>query len=942
MATKARFESLELTMNELQQSVQMMCQNMEEMRSILSVPRNENKKETRGNHRNPFAATKEDYEEDEDEEDEAFDSDSSQDSSQKDRRWRNPIRMDFPKYNGSEDPRVWLDRARQYFRAQETPTKKKVQWASYHLDGEANQWWQWFDSRHNRITWTRFEKGLLQRFGTSELEEADEAIIRLKQTGNFRSYLSEFERLVNCVPHWRDKALLGAFMAGLRDDLAKEIRFFRPQSLEHAIELARHADDQAKNKRTVSFHKIQPKATTTPSTSGSMSRPLTSTKPPQARRLTWAEMQAKREKNECFNCDEPFSRGHTCKFNQALLIEIEDEEEEDTPPIYDEELGAGTPAISLNALMGESRGKSMRMTGNLNGEILQLLIDSGSSLNFIHPRRAEELQLPVTHIPQVFVRVANGERMPCSLRFEAVPITIQGITFQTDLYGLSICNLDVVLGLPWLENLGPVLTDYKAMTMEFEWRGSKQKLQGNAPPATMSVAKWADLAEGTNYGTTVFVLMKSTTTEATSKETPPEVQNLIERFADIMKEPKGLPPSRASDHKIALKDERTVINVAPYRYARYQKDEIERQVKDMLETGLIRPSLSPFSSPALLVKKKDGSWRFCVDHRALNDATVKDRFPIPTIDDMLDELHGAKYFSKMDLRAGFHQIRMDATDVSKTAFRVHNGHYEYMVMPFGLCNAPSTFQAAMNNLFRKYLRKFVLVFFDDILVYSKDWKDHLQHLEIVFCILREHQFHLKYSKCVFGQTELEYLGHYISEQGVRVDNRKIETMLTWPVPRNITHLRGFLGLTGYYRRFVRNYGKIASPLTKLLRKGSFVWGLEAEEAFKKLKEAMTTTPVLALPNFDEEFIVETDACGYGIGAVLMQGKRPIAYLSKGLSEKQRMRSTYEKEMLAILEAVRVWRPYLLGRHFKIITDQRSLRYLLEPTITGKGVVYGGR
>lgn len=316
----------------------------------------------------------------------------------------------------------------------------------------------------------------------------------------------------------------------------------------------------------------------------------------------------------------------------------------------------------------------------------------------------------------------------------------------------------------------------------------------------------------------------------------------------------------------------------------------------------------------------------------MNAITIRDRFPIPTIDELLDELKGAKFFSKIDLRAGYHQIRLVEEDIPKTGFRTFDGHYEFLVMPFGLTNAPSTFQAEMNDLLRPYLRKFALVFFDDILIFSPTWSDHLSHVEQVLYLLVTNGFFAKLSKCQFGVTQVHYLGHVISEEGVQAEFEKLSAIYEWPTPTLFTTLRAFLDLTGFYRRFVQNYAAIASPLTDLLKLPRFSWNSLAAAAFDNLKAAMMKLPLLNLLDFSLPFEVTTDASGTAIGAVLFQQHQPIAFFSRKLSPRMTASSTYLRELYALTEAVKKWRQYLLGHTFKIFTDHKSLKSLMTQTI----------
>jgi len=474
--------------------------------------------------------------------------------------------------------------------------------------------------------------------------------------------------------------------------------------------------------------------------------------------------------------------------------------------------------------------------------------------------------------------------------------------------------------------------------MYFRWDGSLRVLQGMRQGHSVNLegAESFRLPKTEKKGLLLQLvgrsLLVAQSSMAHQATLPGPIAKILQTFQDVFSEPKGLPPSRAHDHSIPLIEGDQPVLVRPYRYPYFQKEEIERIVQELLDSGVIRPSHSPFSSSVLLVQKANGTWRMCMDYQALNKVTVKDKFPIPLVDELLDELWGSRVFSKLDLRSGYHQIRVVEVDIPKTAFRTHSGHYEFLVMPFGLTNAPSTFQSLMNHIFRPYLRKFVLVFFDDILIYSRDMNTHLVHLTKALTLLKQHHLFAKLSKCKFGCPDIEYLGHIISAQGVCADPGKIQAMVDWPLPKTTKALRGFLGLTGYYRKFIKGYGSIAAPLTAMLRHNSFTWTDLAREAFQALKEAVTHAPVLALPNFSHPFLIECDASGVGIGAVLMQSNKPIAFLSKALKGKALHMSVYEKELFALVTVIQKWRPYLLGKPFVVRTNQQSLKFILEQKV----------
>ena len=344
--------------------------------------------------------------------------------------------------------------------------------------------------------------------------------------------------------------------------------------------------------------------------------------------------------------------------------------------------------------------------------------------------------------------------------------------------------------------------------------------------------------------------------------------------------------------------------------------ELRDQIEQLLGQGFIRRSTSPWGAPVLFVKKRDGSLRLCVDYRELNKVTIRNKYPLPRIDDLFDQLRGASFFSKIDLRSGYHQLRIREEDVSKTAFLSRYGSYEFWVMPFGLTNAPAVFMDLMNRVFRDFLDQFVIVFIDDILVYSQTEEEHAEHLRQVLQTLRQNELYAKYEKCGFWLKEVQFLGHIISDRGISVDPGKVSAVREWGQPTTPTEIRSFLGLAGYYRRFIRGFSKIAGPLTHLTRKGvPFIWSDACQLAFDELKDKLTSAPVLALPRPGVEYLVYTDASLQGLGGVLQQESQAIAYASRKLKPHEKNYPTHDLELAAVVFALRIWRHYLWGRSF---------------------------
>ncbi|XP_024024277.1 uncharacterized protein LOC112092413 [Morus notabilis] len=722
------------------------------------------------------------------------------------------LRVDVPRFDGAnvED---WIYKIEKFFSLHHVAPAMRLTVVAFHLEGEPSTWYQWMERGGALPSWEVFIYEMRKRFGASIYDDPLGRISKLVQTGTIAQFRAEFERLMMRITGVSDVMFMDFFIWGLMTDIRRDLLMSRPLSLVEAMAQAqlfeeRNNDLMGRAKRD--GHRATEVGTSRVGASGGT--PMTRTGaqgmgstsgfsrgggPPRGETkfpikcLTPAEIQEKREKGICFSCDEKYHMNHKCKNRVLLMIgEEEDDghadEDRQSPDSATEEVDI---EVSLNTLSNSVNPRIFRISAKQGTETLEVLVDTGSNNNFIQEALVEKLGLSCEGSKKFKVYMGNGQYLVCDRLCKGVALDLQGNSFVVDLYVLPIWGLDVVLGMQWLRTLGPCIHDHDKLTMEFQWKGKTVRLAGSSdlPTRQLTFTQFSALIHG---GAVSSVYRVETVTEREGSNGEPKEDELVrldeslpslgrgllKRFQAVFEEPKQLPPIRNVDHRIHLQPGTSPVNVRPYRYPYFQKDVMEKIVKEMMENGFIRHSSSPYSSPVLLVKKKDGTWRFCVDYRALNAVTVRDRFPIPTIDELLDELGGAVVFSKLDLRAGYHQIRMDRRDVHKTAFRTHDGHYEFVVMPCGLSNAPSTFQAAMNQIFKPYLRKFVIVFFDDILVYSTSLEEHVQHLETVLQCLLSHSFFTKGSKCQFFQSSIEYLGHLVSKEGVQADPSKIEAM----------------------------------------------------------------------------------------------------------------------------------------------------------------------
>nr|ABA95022.1 retrotransposon protein, putative, Ty3-gypsy subclass [Oryza sativa Japonica Group] len=808
--------------------------------------------------------------------------------------------------------------------------QEKVSFASHQLHGPASEWWDHF--RLNRttaepITWLEFTAAFRKTHIPSGVVSLKKKEFRSLTQGSrsVTEYLHEFNRLARYAPEdvRNDEERQEKFLEGLNDELSYPLMTGDYSDFQKLVDKAIRQEDKynrmEQKKCRIAHFKAQQGNNQKPRlTLGSQSMPQggsSSVVRPQrqffnnnagnnirnqAPRPVAAPAQQQPVKREqgskpvvCFNCGDPGHYADKCPKPRRVKV----------VPAQSNSTAPASKARVNHVAAAEAQDAPDVILGTFPVNLVPatVLFDSGATHSFLsmsfagnHGMEVEDLRRPLM--------VSTPSNQALSLqRSPSVRIEIKGVPFLANLILLESKDLDVILGMDWLARHKGVI----------DCANRKVTLTSNDGQVVTVHALSSES-------------LRSRLNQITLEEIP-----IVREYSDVFPDDlPGMPPKRDIEFRIDLVPGTTPIHKRPYRMAANELAEVKRQVDDLLQKGYIRPSSSPWGAPVIFVEKKDHTQRMCVDYRALNDVTIKNKYPLPRIDDLFDQLKGATVFSKIDLRSGYHQLRIKEEDIPKTAFTTRYGLFECTVMSFGLTNAPAFFMNLMNKVFMEYLDKFVVVFIDDILIYSRTKEEHEEHLRLALEKLREHQLYAKFSKCEFWLSEVKFLGHVISAGGVAVDPSNVESVTNWKQPKTVSEIRSFLGLAGYYRRFIENFSKIAKPMTRLLQKDvKYKWSEECEQSFQELKSRLVSAPILILPNPKKGFQVYCDASKLGLGCVLMQDGKVVAYASRQLRPHEKNYPTHDLELAAVVHALKIWRHYLFGTRTEVYTDHKSLKYI---------------
>ena len=897
-----------------------------------------------------------------------------------------------PSFLGGVDPEAaasWVEELEKIFAFLQCTDAEKVRFATYMLKEGAHRWWKSIaaalDVEHHPLTWASFVRIFYDQYFPLSVRDIRRTEFANLRQGNLpvAEYEAKFQSLSLFAPTVvADPEEKGQkFLRGLQPYLRERVAILQLRTYDRIVEAARIAEYEAqqrmdsrdrdrKRKASAQSGRFRVGQRTFQGRGRGVGKGPGRGQVPQGARTPCIHCgkfhpgECRRQAGVCFRCGKPGHQMAQCREEPVCTVcgqtghQFREcprrgaiRQQGPQAPVPGRGRPPARPPVRPQAVPAQGQQEQTERAparvfaithqdaqtseGVVTGTVIVgtcsgcALFDPGATHSFVSTIFAKNCKLHCTRMTVEYeVSTPAGQVMCTNLICKDCPIIVSGFLMPANLILFEFLrDFDIILGMDWLARWD-AMVDCRRKRIQFNLpEVTSFVVQGQRkeePLRLISALQLCKMVRSGSEAGMIFLSNLETSFAADISSIP-----VVKEFADVFSaDLSGLPPEREVEFAIELFPGTTPISKAPYRMALAGMKELKKQLQELLEKGFIRPSVSPWGAPVLFVKKKDGSMRLCIDYRELNRVTVKNKYPLPRIDDLLDQLRGATVFSKIDLQSGYHQLRVKEADVSKTAFRTRYGHYEFLVMPFGLTNAPSVFMDLMHRVFHEYLDQFVVVFIDDILVYSKTSEEHKVHLRAVLDVLREKKLYAKLKKCAFWLDRIDFLGHVISGEGVTVDPQKIEAVVHWERPKNVTEVRSFLGLAGYYRRFVENFSRIATPLTALLHKGRpYVWSDVCEESFRQLKQKLVEAPILALPNSEDDFVIYSDASKRGIGCVLMQNGKVIAYASRQWRPHEQNYPTHDQELAAVIFALKIWRHYLYGVKCDIYTDHQSLKYI---------------